>query len=42
MKKISRQTYSIKTELLKKSQEAALCAIQNFNNPLVAFKIRRF
>lgn len=37
-----RSVYSIKNELLKKSQEAALSAIQIFNNPLITFKSESF
>lgn len=34
----NRQTHSVRAELVRKSREAALCAIQVFNNPLVRFK----
>jgi len=37
-----RRVYSVKDELLKKSQEAALAAIQIFNNPLITFKSESF
>jgi len=37
-----RRVHSVKDELLKKSQEAALAAIQIFNNPLVTFKSESF
>ena len=33
---------SVKTELLRKSREAALNAVQTFNNPLTAFKTETF
>src|SRR6185312_1412474 len=33
-----RKIWSIKTELLTKSREAMLCAVQVFNNPNIAFK----
>ena len=33
---------SIKNELIKKSQECALAAIQIFNNPLITFKSESF
>lgn len=38
----NRRLYSVKDELLKKSQEAALAAIQIFNNPLITFKSESF
>lgn len=38
MSKRKRRTGSIKIELLKKSQEAALAAVQIFNNPNISFK----
>jgi hypothetical protein len=37
-KKRVRRVFSIKEELLKKSREAALAAVQIFNNPSVTFK----
>lgn len=37
-----RRTFSIRRELLTKSREAALAAIQLFNNPLVTFKSESF
>src|SRR3972149_1395899 len=33
-----RRVFSVKEELLKKSREAALAAVQIFNNPNVTFK----
>jgi len=42
MAKRNRRMYSIKDELVKKSQESALAAIQNFNNPLITFKAESF
>ena len=33
-----RRVFSVKEELLKKSREAALAAVQVFNNPNVTFK----
>ena len=33
-----RRVFSVKKELLKKSREAALAAVQIFNNPNVTFK----
>ena len=38
MKTRKRRIGSIKSELLKKSREAALSAVQIFNNPNIAFK----
>ena len=38
----NRKIYSIKDELIKKSQESALAAIQIFNNPLITFKAESF
>jgi hypothetical protein len=38
MKKRLRRIFSVKGELLKKSREAALAAVQVFNNPNVTFK----
>lgn len=38
MSKRNRRVGSIKTELLKKSREAALAAVQIFNNPNITFK----
>ncbi|MCX5920641.1 MAG: DUF3644 domain-containing protein [Candidatus Melainabacteria bacterium] len=37
-----RRLYSLKKELLWKSREAALCAVQIFNNPLINFKTETF
>jgi len=37
-----RQTYSIKRELIAKSRESALTAVQVFNNPLIQFKSETF
>ncbi len=37
-----RRVFSVKNELMKKSQESALAAIQVFNNPLVTFKSESF
>jgi len=37
-----RRLFSIKNELIKKSQEAALAAIQIYNNPLISFKSESF
>jgi len=39
---MSRTIWSIKRELLKKSQEAALTAIKIFNDPLIRFKSETF
>ncbi len=36
------RVHSIKVELIKKSQESALSAIQIFNNPLITFKSETF
>ncbi|HPJ13188.1 MAG TPA: DUF3644 domain-containing protein [Caldisericia bacterium] len=38
MKKRKRRFGSIKNELIKKSREAALAAVQIFNNPIITFK----
>lgn len=38
----NRRLFSVKDELVKKSQEAALAAIQIFNNPLITFKSESF
>jgi len=38
MAKRQRKLYSIKEELLTKSREAMLCAVQIFNNPNIVFK----
>jgi hypothetical protein len=38
----NRKIYSIKDELIKKSQESALAAIQIFNNPLITFKAESY
>ncbi|MGL6194360.1 MAG: DUF3644 domain-containing protein [Thermoguttaceae bacterium] len=40
--KRNRRIYSIQQELLEKSREAALTAVQIFNNPLVQFKSESF
>jgi len=40
--KSSRKTWSIKEELLTKSREAMLCAVQIFNNPIIVFKSESF
>lgn len=42
MKKRNRRVFSVKNELLKKSQESALSAIQIYNNPLISFKSESF
>ncbi len=39
---IRRRGPSIKRELLLKSREAALSAVQTFNNPLTTFKAETF
>ncbi|HAT9134939.1 TPA: DUF3644 domain-containing protein, partial [Legionella pneumophila subsp. pneumophila] len=41
-KQRKRSVFSIKNELIKKSQEAALAAIQLYNNPLITFKSESF
>lgn len=41
-KKRHRMLYSIKEELLTKSREAMLCAVQIFNNPNIVFKSESF
>lgn len=41
-RKSVRKTYSIKKELIAKSRESALTAIQVFNNPLIQFKSETF
>jgi hypothetical protein len=38
----TRRTYSIKAELIEKSRESALTAVQVFNNPLIEFKSETF
>lgn len=38
MSKRIRRVGSIKTELIKKSREASLAAVQIFNNPNISFK----
>ena len=38
----NRKVWSIRTELLAKSREAALNAVQTFNNPLTTFKTETF
>jgi hypothetical protein len=42
MAKRSRKIWSIKSELLTKSREAMLCAVQIFNNPNIIFKSESF
>lgn len=42
MSERKRRFSSVKDELLKKSQESALAAIQIFNNPLITFKSEAF
>ena len=42
MAKRQRKLYSIKEELLTKSREAMLCAVQIFNNPNIVFKSESF
>lgn len=42
MAKRSRKIWSIKNELLTKSREAMLCAVQIFNNPNIIFKSESF
>jgi hypothetical protein len=42
MSKRSRRVFSIKEELLRKSREAALAAVQVFNNPNITFKAEIF
>lgn len=42
MAKRSRKIWSIKKELLTKSREAMLCAVQIFNNPNIIFKSESF
>jgi len=37
-----RQTYSEKIDLIMKSREAALSAVQIYNNPLTSFKSESF
>ena len=41
-KKRLRRLYSVTNELLTKSREAALSAVQIFNNPLIQFKSESF
>lgn len=41
-KKRLRRVFSVKEELLKKSREAALAAVQIFNNPNVSFKTETY
>lgn len=41
-KKSKRRLFSIKEELLCKSREAALAAVQVFNNPNITFKAEVF
>ncbi|HBT75749.1 MAG TPA: DUF3644 domain-containing protein [Planctomycetaceae bacterium] len=41
-KERNRRIYSIKSELIEKSREAALSAVQIFNNPLIRFKSETF
>ncbi|MGP8214008.1 MAG: DUF3644 domain-containing protein [Bacteroidia bacterium] len=42
MSKRKRKIWSVKSELLTKSREAMLCAVQIFNNPNVVFKSESF
>jgi len=42
MSKRIRRVGSIKSELLKKSREAALAAVQIFNNPNISFKAESY
>ena len=42
MPKRKRKLFSIKNELLTKSREAMLCAVQIFNNPNIVFKSESF
>lgn len=42
MEKRHRKLFSIKEELLTKSREAMLCAVQIFNNPNIVFKSESF
>lgn len=42
MAKKKRKLFSIKNELLTKSREAMLCAVQIFNNPNIVFKSESF
>ena len=42
MPKRKRKLFSIKSELLTKSREAMLCAVQIFNNPNIVFKSESF
>lgn len=42
MPKRKRKVFSIKNELLTKSREAMLCAVQIFNNPNIVFKSESF
>lgn len=42
MPKQKRKLFSIKNELLTKSREAMLCAVQIFNNPNIVFKSESF
>lgn len=42
MPKHNRKIWSVKNELLTKSREAILCAVQIFNNPNVVFKSESF
>jgi hypothetical protein len=42
MAKKQRQTYSERIDLIEKSREAALAAVQIFNNPLATFKSESF
>jgi hypothetical protein len=37
-----RSTSSIKLELVRQSREAALNAVQTYNNPLIGFKSQAF
>ena len=42
MPKRKRKIWSVKNELLTKSRESMLCAVQIFNNPNIAFKSESF
>lgn len=41
-KKRHRSVGSVRSELVKKSREAALAAVQIFNNPLITFKAESY
>jgi Protein of unknown function (DUF3644) len=42
VRKRTRTIFSVKNELLEKSKESALCAVQIFNNPNITFKSEAF